>query len=438
MHIVLLVLFTILGTVSYSQTTEFILDNGLKILVKEDHRAPVIVTMIGYNVGSADEPGGLTGISHALEHLMFKGTTKYPLGTFSNIIAAKGGQENALTSHDFTFFYEKMASKDLATSLALEADRMHNLLFDEHEFQHEMKVIQEERRMRTNNNPQALTFERFLATAHLTPPYHHPVIGWMNDIKHLTVEDAKQWYQNYYNPNNALLIVVGDVIPKDVFELAKKYFGQLKKGPLIEHRQQQEPPRLGKKITQVLTSSSLSMLIIGVTVPTVNTVTKDSNLDPYALELIAGLLDAGDSGRLTTDLIQRDRIANNINVSYNLYARYQTQFIIAGTPNKSQSLADLKRGILSELTQLKKELVTVNELQRVKTQILAQKTFEKDSLFGQAMEIGVLEINGISKDAQIRYEEQLNRITPLIIQNTAERYFQAKEMTEAIMNPSNN
>lgn len=438
MRIVLLALLTLLGTVSYSQTTQFILDNGLKILVKEDHRAPVIVTMIGYNVGSADEPGGLTGVSHALEHLMFKGTTKYPLGMFSNIIAAKGGQENALTSHDFTVFYEKMASKDLATSLELEADRMHNLLFDKREFQHEMKVIQEERRMRTNNNPQALTFERFLATAHLTAPYHHPVIGWMNDIKHLTVEDAKLWYQHYYNPNNALLIVVGDVKPREVFELAKKYFGQLKKGPSIKHRQQQEPPRLGKKTVQVLTHSSLSMLIIGVTVPTVNTVTQDSNLDPYALELIAGLLDAGDSGRLTRDLIQKDHIASNISVSYNLYARYQTQFIIAGTPNESHSIAELRHSLLSELNRLKKEPVALNDLQRVKTQIIAQKTFEKDSLFGQAMEIGVLGMTGINKDAQNHYEEQLNLITPLIIQHTAERYFQTKEMTEAIMNPSNN
>lgn len=180
------------------------------------------------------------------------------------------------------------------------------------------------------------------------------------------------------------------------------------------------------------------MLIIGVTVPTVNTVTQDSNLDPYALELIAGLLDAGDSGRLTRDLIQKDHIASNISVSYNLYARYQTQFIIAGTPNESHSIAELRHSLLSELNRLKKEPVALNDLQRVKTQIIAQKTFEKDSLFGQAMEIGVLGMTGINKDAQNHYEEQLNLITPLIIQHTAERYFQTKEMTEAIMNPSNN
>ena len=220
-----ILLLTFITHVAFGQVQSYTLDNGLKVLVKEDHRAPVAVTMIWYNVGSADEPGGLTGISHALEHIMFKGTTKYPLGVFSKTIAGIGGQENAFTSTDYTAYFEKIAAEHLPTSLALEADRMQHLLLDETEFNKEIKVIQEERRMRTDDNPQALTFERYLSAAHLISPYHHPVIGWMDDIQHLSIADLKTWYQRFYAPNNATLVVVGDVKPKDVYALAQQHFG---------------------------------------------------------------------------------------------------------------------------------------------------------------------------------------------------------------------
>lgn len=438
MRVILITLFALFSCQTFSQVHQFILDNGLKILVKEDHRAPVVVSMVWYNIGSADEPGGITGTSHALEHLMFKGTKKYPLGVFSKTIAALGGQENAFTSNDYTAYFEKIAAPHLATSFALEADRMQHLLFDKEEFGKEIKVIQEERRLRTDDNPQALTFERFLATAHLTAPYNHPVIGWMSDLQQMRVTDAKNWYERFYAPNNATLVVVGDVNTASVYALAKKYFNQLTTRPPIERRPQKEPPRRGKKTVDVHAPAKVPMLMLGYTVPTVKTAAPDYASDPYALEILAGILDAGDSGRVSAQLVRGKEIASNVDVFYNLYARYQTQFILYGTPNQSHTTNDLKDGILAEIKRLQTKLIDAHELQRVKTQIIAQKTFERDSIFGQAMELGLLETVGLGWQLAEKYVDRINSITPQQLQKTAQRYFQENNMTEAFLVPTGN
>ena len=435
MRIVLITILTLLSCQTFSRVQQFTLDNGLKILVKEDHRAPVVVSMVWYNIGSADEPGGLTGVSHALEHLMFKGTPLYPLGVFSKTIAALGGQENALTNNDYTAYYEKMATHNLEVSFKLEADRMQNLLLDKDEFGKEIKVIQEERRNRTDDNPQALTFERFLATAHLAAPYHHPVIGWMSDLKQMRVTDARTWYQRFYAPNNATLVVVGDVNDKAVYTLAQKYFGSIGRHPQIERKPQIEPPRLGAKSVIVHAHAEVPMLMLGFTVPTVKTVTASDSTDPYALEIIAGILDAGDSGRFTTQLVHAKQLASNVDVFYNLYARYQTQFILYGTPSHNHTIDELKRSIITELQRLKTEPINNIELQRVKTQIIAQKTFERDSIFGQAMELGMLETVGIGWQVAEKYIDRINAITATQLQKAALRYFQDNDMTEAQLIP---
>jgi len=438
MRIVLISLLTLLSCQTFGNVQQFTLDNGLKIIVKEDHRAPVVVSMVWYNVGSADEPGGITGISHALEHLMFKGTKKYPLGTFSKTIADLGGQENALTNNDYTAFYEKSAAQHLAVSFELEADRMQNLLLDEKEFSKEIKVIQEERRLRTDDNPKALTFERFLATAHLTAPYNHPVVGWMSDLQQMRVIDARAWYNRYYAPNNAALIVVGDVNPTHVFDLAKTYFSQIGRRPAIERKPQQEPPRLGKKSVIVHAPAQLPMIMLGFTVPTVKTATKKNDeTAPYALEIIASILDAGDSGRFTNQLVRGKQLASDVDIFYNLYARYQSQFIIFGTPSQSHTVGELSKGILNEINRIKTEPISAKELQRVKTQIIAQKTFEKDSIFGQAMELGMLETIGLGWSTAEKYIERINSVTPEQIQKTAQRYFQENNLTEAVLEPIN-
>lgn len=435
MRKLLITLFMLLSCQTFSQVQEYILNNGLKVLVKEDHRAPIAVSMVWYNVGSADEPGDVTGVSHAIEHMMFKGTKKFPLGVFSKTIATQGGQENAFTNNDYTAYFEKMDASKLATSFELEADRMSNLLLDADEFAKEIKVIQEERRLRTDDNPQALAFERFLATAHLTAPYNHPVIGWMNILQQMKVEDLKQWYQRYYAPNNATLVVVGDVNPEKVHALAEQYFGGIAKKAVIERIPQTEPPALGKKAIVIEAPAKLPLFMMGYTVPGVKTA--KNAWEPYALELIAGILDSGEGARFAKNLIRGSHVATGVDVYYNLYSRYQTQFIVYGAPSRNFKVSDLKKGLIAELSSLKKIPVSQEELQRIKNQIIAQKTFEKDSIFGQAMELGLLETVGIGWNNTNNYAEAINSVTPEQIQQTAQRYFQEQNMTEAELKPVN-
>lgn len=433
MRKILITVLMVLSCQTFSQVQEFTLNNGLKILIKEDHRAPIVVSMIWYNVGSADEPGGITGVSHAIEHIMFKGTKKYPLGVFSKTIAAIGGQSNAFTNNDYTAFFEKTAASQLKTSFELESDRMNNLLLDANEFAKEIKVIQEERRLRTDDNPQALAFERFLATAHLSAPYNHPVIGWMSDLQQMNVNDVKQWYERYYAPNNATLVVVGDIKADDVRTMAQHYFGALPKRDIPTRKLQLEPPALGKKIVHVSSNAKLPLVMLGYSVPGVSTA--KNAFEPYALELIAGILDAGESSRFAKNLIRGQHIANGASAYYNLYTRYETQFIVYGAPAHNQNVDVLQKGLINELDDLKKTPISDKELQRIKNQIIAQKTYEKDSIFGQAMELGLLETVGLGAKVADNYTQAINAVTPAQIQETAQRYFQEKNMTIAFLEP---
>lgn len=436
MRILLLTWFTLFFSQAFCDVQSTKLPNGLTIVVKEDHRAPVAVSMVWYHVGSADEPGGITGVAHVLEHLMFKGTKKNPAGVFSKKIAGVGGQENAFTNYDYTAYFEKIAASHLALSFELEADRMQHLLLDENEFNREIKVVQEERRLRTDDNPQALTFERFLASAHLSTPYHHPVIGWMSDLQQMTIHDARAWYKTYYAPNNATVVVVGDVVAKDVFKLAKQYFGAIPAKTKVMRKSQIEPIALGKKKVTVNVPAQLPLLMLGYTVPTVASASTQDMYQPYALELIAGLLSAGENGRFSKHLIREKQIASHADTGYNLYERYQTQFLIYGVPSRTHTVKELKKAMLAEIKRLKNELVDEVELKRIKTQIIAQKTFERDSIFSQAMEIGLLETIGLGWQTSEKYIERIEHISAQDIQQTARRYFNAKGQTQATLIPS--
>lgn len=433
MRIIFALLFSVLSSSILAQVSEFTLPNGLKVLVKEDHRAPIVVSMVWYNVGSADEKGGYTGLSHALEHMMFKGTPKYPLGYFSQAIASLGGQENAFTNYDYTAYFEKMAANQLAKSFELEADRMQHLLLQEDEFAKEIKVIREERRMRTDNNPQALAFERYLAAAHLSTPYHHPVIGWMSDLYQMNIKDLKAWYERFYSPDNATVVVVGDVNPKEVHQLAIQYFGSISKKADYQRKPQAEPPGLGQKTVEIKAPAKLPLLMFGYTVPSAKSAKID--YEPYALELLANILSAGESGRFAKGLVRNQHIASDAESYYNLYARFTTQFVLFATPTQSHNLDELKIAMQKELTRLQNEPVSQQELNRVKTQIIAQKTFEKDSIFGQAMELGLLETIGLGWQAAEQYTDKINAITAEQIQAVAKKYFNNKTLTEARLIP---
>ena len=236
---------------------EFRLENGMKVVVKEDHRAPVAISQVWYRVGSSDEYSGITGVSHALEHMMFKGTKRYPAGHFSAIIAEHGGNENAVTSRDYTGYFQLLEKDRLSIAFELEADRMRNLILPKEEFAKELEVIKEERRQRTDDNPNALAYEQLYATAFNNNPHHHPIIGWMEDLNMLTIEDLRSWYDAWYAPNNATLIVVGDVDPEAVSRLAERYFGDIE--PRALRREKPRPVPSLRLPTRVASTSPVTV-----------------------------------------------------------------------------------------------------------------------------------------------------------------------------------
>ncbi|MCI3951450.1 MAG: Peptidase M16-like protein, partial [Burkholderiales bacterium] len=252
---------------SATDAVERTLSNGMRLIVKPDHRAPVVVSMVWYRIGSVDEVNGTTGVAHLLEHMMFKGTKEVPAGEFSRIIAAAGGRENAFTGRDYTGYFQTLHKSQLGLALKLEADRMANLMLSKEEFSKEVRVVMEERRWRTDDRPHALVYERLMATALLAHPYRHPVIGWMSDIEHMRLEDARAFYQTWYAPNNAILVVVGDVGPAEVFTLAEQHFGALTSKTLPARKPQEEPPQLGIKRLTVKAPAELPYVLMAFRVP---------------------------------------------------------------------------------------------------------------------------------------------------------------------------
>ncbi|HID81386.1 MAG TPA: insulinase family protein, partial [Thiotrichales bacterium] len=369
--------------VAAQKVSEFYLENGMKVLVKEDHRAPVAVSQVWYKVGASNEHSGITGVSHVLEHMMFKGTPKYPGGKFSAIVAENGGRENAFTGRDYTAYYQFVGSDRLEICFELEADRMRNLNLPPEEFKKEVEVVKEERLMRTEDNPEALTYERFSAAAYINSPYHNPVIGWMADLNSLEVDDLKDWYAKFYQPSNATLVVVGDVQPDEILALAKKYFGVIKsdqKVPASKPRQEVEPN--GMRRIQVKTPAKVPYVLMGYQVPVLNNA--EEKWEPYALDVLAGILDGGSSARLSRELVRGQEIASAAGAGYSLSTKYGGQFLIEANPAKGRTIAEVEKAIEAEIEKLKTELVTPDELERIKTNVIADDIYALDSVQHQA------------------------------------------------------
>jgi zinc protease len=412
---------------------EFILKNGMKIIVKEDHRAPTVAHMIWYKAGAMDEKNGYTGLAHALEHMMFKGTKKLKPGDFSAKVAALGGRENAFTTHDYTAYFQQISSSKLENVMELEADRMANLVFDQKEFGKEIRVVMEERRMRTDDQPAGLMSEALNATAFVEHPYHHPVIGWMHDLEAMTVQDAKSWYDHWYAPNNATMVVSGDVDPQKVYALAQKYFGKIKPKTLPVTRTQAEPKQQGAKRVIVKAPAENPYVVLAFKVPTMRDVEKDS--DVYALQVLAAVLDGYDNARLNAKLVRTDKVANSVDAEYSPLARGPVLFTLDGMPVQGISTEMLEKLLRAEVDRIAKQGVSEQELTRVKTQLVAGQVYKRDSIFGQAMEIGVTEMSGISYTNIDRMIEKLKQVTPQQVQEVAQKYFGDDGMTVATLVP---
>jgi zinc protease len=403
--------------------------------VKEDHRAPVLVSQIWYKVGASYEHNGITGISHMLEHMMFKGTKNLKPNEFSQIVAQNGGEQNAFTGRDYTAYFQKLHKDRLEVSFKHEADRMRNLVIDETEMLKERDVVAEERRMRTDDNPQSLLREQFNATAYVNSPYHHPVIGWMEDIQNYTVEDLNAWYQKWYAPNNATIVVAGDVEPEAVYALAKQYFADLKPEDLGELKPQREITQTGLREIKVKAPAELPYLMMGWKVPVVNTVDEDLAWQPYALEVLAGILDGGSSARFAKNLVREKQVASSVGAGNGLFSRIDDMFIVAGVPANGKTIHDLKAAVFEEVENLKTSLVTQAELDRVKAQVIAGAVYEKDSLFYQAMQIGMLETVGIDWQVGEQYVENIQSVTAEQIQAVAQAFLKEERLTIAELMP---
>ena len=420
-------------TMVFADVSEYLLSNGLKLIVKPDHRAPVAVTQVWYKVGSSYEYNGITGISHQLEHMMFKGTENLAPNEFSRIIAANGGRENAFTGRDYTAYFQTMEADRLEVSFQLEAERMRKLIIDEKELIKEREVVAEERRMRTEDNPIAMTREAFNATAFVNSPYHHPIVGWMSDINHYEAEDLREWYQKWYAPNNATIVVAGDVEAEAVYKLAEKYFGKLTREVIAVVKPQIEVPQLGIRKVIVQTPAKLPYLMMGWKVPVVKTA--DVSWEPYALEMLAGILDGGASARFSRELVRGKEIATSIGAGYGLFSRLDDLFIVAGTPTKVHTVSELQQAVKQQIEMLKTELVKEQELTRIKAQVVANKTYERDSVFYQAMQIGMLETIGLDWRLSEEYVKNIDAVTAQQVQAVARKYFIDKTLTVAELLP---
>jgi zinc protease len=432
----LLSIFLLLGSqmaLAAGAVTEYQLENGLKLVVKEDHRAPVVVSQVWYKVGASYEHDGITGVSHVLEHMMFKGTDAHPPGEFSRIISENGGRENAFTSKDYTAYFQRLEKSRLPVSFELEADRMRNLHLQDKEFQKEINVVMEERRLRTEDKPTALTYEQFLASAFVSSSVRIPTIGWMNDLENMELGDLQAWYQRWYAPNNAIIVVVGDVEPEAVLALAKKYFGSLKPEEVIPPKPRLEPQQKGKRYITVQAPAEVPYTIMGYKAPVLRTAEED--WEPYALEVLANILDGGNSARLTRELVRGSQVATSAGAGYDLYDRQAGLFLLDGTPTGEHTIADVQQALFEQIKRLQETPVAVDELARVKSQVVASNVFEQDSSFYQAMKVGQLEVVGLDWKLADTYVDRINAVTAGQIQAVAKKYLVEEYLTIAELDP---
>ncbi len=409
------------------------LANGLRVVVKPDRRAPVVVSMVWYRIGSVDEQNGVTGVAHVLEHMMFKGTRSVPPGEVSKLIAAAGGRDNAFTSRDYTGYFQTLHKSALPLSFRLEADRMANLVLSQDEFAKELKVVMEERRWRTDDRPHAVVYERLMAAALAAHPYRNPIIGWMSDLEHLSLEDTRAYYEQWYAPNNATVVVVGDVVPAEVFALAEQYFGALPRKTLPPRKPQDEPPQLGLKRLTVKAPAEQPYVLMAYRAPRLEKPAED--WEPYALDMLESVLSGNSAARLPQTLVQTLRIAASAGASYDGVGRGPGFFYLSGSPVAGRSAEELEQGLRREVQRVVDEGVTEDELKRVKAQAIAAQVYQRDSMFFQARQIGSMEVIGFSHRDLDLFIEKLQQVTADQVRDVARKYLVDDQLTVAYLDP---
>jgi len=407
---------------------ETVLPNGLKVILLENHKAPLVTFQVWYRVGSRNEAWGKTGLSHMLEHMMFKGTEKVGPEEFSRIVQENGGNDNAFTSRDYTAYFENISADRVQVSIDLESDSMQNLLLREQDFRTERMVVMEERRLRTEDNPQANLQEHMEATAFLTSPYHWPTIGWKEDIERFTLDDLKAYYRTYYDSVNAVLIVVGDFKREELLPRIEKAFGSVPKGVAPNQERDIDPRQIGERRLFVKKEAQLPYIVMGYHVPNLR------EPDSYALEMIATLLSAGKSSRLYQSLVREKRLVLSVDADHSLLSRDPSLFYLSAELLPGKEVAEVEKALDQEVERLKKELVGANELEKAKNQIEASFIFSQDSLFYQAMLLAQHEI-AVTWRAIDDYLPSIRKVSPEDIQRVAKKYLTPDNRTVGILVP---
>jgi len=374
------------------QAFQFALRNGMQVVVIPDHRAPVVTQMIWFKSGGADDPPGLSGLAHFFEHMMFRGTKQNPGDRFSQILARNGGEDNAFTTEDYTAFYEQIARDKLALAMALEADRMANLDLSDSNVSTERQVVLEERRMRVDNDPQALLSEQVDAALYLSHPYGRPVIGWPEEVRHIGRVEAQDFYTHHYAPNNAILIVAGDVTPDVVRADAQTAYAKVPPRPLAVHEFAAEPPRLAD--TRLAMTNPDAKVPLFIRVYRVPSYAEAAPGQAEALEVLAQVLGGDYSSALYRRLVEQRKLATAAGASYDGYRRDATGFTVYAQPRPGVSFTQIERVVDETLAAYTKS-VSATELARAKTQLVAANTYRRDSqyalasAYGQALAIGL-------------------------------------------------
>lgn len=402
------------------EVVEYGLDNGLKILVYEDHFVPVVSTQIHYRVGSYYEPKGLTGISHMLEHMAFKGTKRHGPKEYNRIIEEAGGYENGYTSVDRTVYYANLRSDRYEIELGLEADRMENLLIDKDEFVPEKAVVMEERRLR-ENDPFSSLIEQLDLISYMYHPYRNPIIGFMPDIERITRDDVYHWYRENYNPANAVIVLAGDVYPEEALEFVKKHFGRIQGRP-VEEVIFSEPRQHGERRFVLRKQINQPALAIHY-----HTVASDHE-DMYALDIISIILSSGYSARLEQNLVRDKGIAAAVR-TYHQNLKYGGGFTILAIPQKDVDLDALEREIYNELNDLKENAISQTELMKAQNKALAQAVYRRDSPESIGGYIGLLEVAGHGWEGINEYPVKIQKVSVEDVSAAAAEYFTENNRT---------
>ena len=429
---------------------QFTLANGLTVIVKPDHRAPTAAHMLWVRVGAMDEVDGTSGVAHALEHMMFKGTPTVKAGEFSRQVAALGGRDNAFTGRDATGYHQQIPAGRLEDVMRLESDRFAHNQWADDEFKREIEVVKEERRLRTEDSPRALMYEAASAVTYLASPYRRPIVGWMSDLDAMTPSDVRDFYQRWYVPGNVAVVVTGDVEVAQVRRLAEKYYGSIPARAVPVRKPRLEPEQSGLKTLDFKAPASQAYVDLAFKVPKLEAAdllddaptsalsSAGPARDALALTVLAAVLDGYSGARLARAMLQGEgaaRIADSAGASNGLMGRGPQLFSLDGVPAAGKTTAQVAAALRQQVALVARDGVSAAELNRVKTQWAASETYKLDGVFNQARELGSNWINGFPLDASARLIAKLRSITSAEVQSVAARYFSDDQLTVATLLP---